>query len=326
MNKEKFIEQAHLYLLNELDANEKTVLENLMLENDELRAEYDSIKTLYEMIEENRPGEVDEKLLTSARYSLMRAVRSESVEPIFKYKVIQLLKNIFIGNYKLTFGGAGIFLIGLFVGYIFFVSSSVERPMITTSQPVDIDKMQSGVESGDVKISNIRIPTNITGGAEIEVSFDAVKPISYKGNADDPFIQRLLASALMTEKNPGLRLRTVNTIALQLENEKTNIDPKVKSALITALKVDSNPAVRKEALNALVKFPFDGEIRDAYLFVLSNDRNSGMRVSAINALAQLKVDGNSLDEKIINVLNRKAENDESDFIRLRAASLVQEVK
>jgi hypothetical protein len=326
MNKEKFIEQAHLYLLDELGENEKTVLENIMLENDDLRAEFDSIKILYETIEQNKPDEVDEKLLTSARYSLMRKIRSESVEPSLKEKLVQLIRNIFIGNYKLAFGGAGIFIIGLFVGYIFFVSSSADMPMITTSQPVDIDKVQNGVESGDVEISNIRIPTNITGGGEIEISFDAVKPISYKGNTDDPFIQRLLASALVTEKNPGLRLRTINTIATQLEDEKTKVDPKIKNALITALKVDSNPAVRREALNALAKFPFDEDVRDAYLFVLSNDNNSGMRVLAINALAQLKVEGNSLDEKIINVLNRKAENDESDFIRLRAASLIQEVK
>jgi HEAT repeat protein len=130
----------------------------------------------------------------------------------------------------------------------------------------------------------------------------------------------------VNEKNPGLRLRTVNTISSQLETEKFNADPKIKNALITALKIDDNPAVRREALNALIKFPFDGEIRDAYLFVLSNDHNSGMRVAAINALAQLKVEGTSLDDKILNVLNRKAENDESDFIRLRAASLVREVK
>ena len=100
----------------------------------------------------------------------------------------------------------------------------------------------------------------------------------------------------------------------------------MKNALITALEVDENPAVRKEALNTLMKLPFDTDIRDAFLFVLSNDRNSGMRVAAINALAQLKIEGTSLDDKILNVLNSKAENDKSDFIRLRAASLVQEVK
>jgi len=322
MNKEKFIEHAHLYLMDELGEAERTELENVMMENDELRNEFDSVKRLYKVITESRPEEADEKLLVSARNSLMRTIRAEKDKVSAKDRVLDWLKNLFAANYKFALGGAGMLVIGVFIGYLFFSTGTAQQPIITRSHSVDIDK----VESGDVKISNIRIPTTLTGKGQIEVSFDAVKPISYKGTADDPFIQRLLASALVTEKNPGLRLRTVNTLSSQLESEKSNIDPKVKNALITALKVDDNPAVRREALNALIRFPFDNEIRDAYLFVLSNDRNSGMRVAAINALAQLKVEGTSLDEKIINVLNRKAENDESDFIRLRAASLVQEVK
>jgi len=324
MNIEKFIEQAHLYMMDELEGDEKIQFENVLLENDEFQKEFETIKNIHETIIANRPAEADEKLLTSARNSLMRAIRNESVKPKLSERISSVLKNIFITNYKFAFGGTGLFVIGLFVGYFYFMSLSNNKPMIVTSNKIDLDKVQSGIESGDVKISNIKIPTNITGGGEIEVSFDAIKPISYKAGADDPFIQRLLASALVTERNPGLRLRTVNTISSQLEMEKQILDPKIKSALITALKVDNNPAVRKEALNALIKFPFDNEIRDAYLFVLSNDRNSGMRVTAINALSQLKVDGNSLDDKILKVLNRKAETDESDFIRLRAASLVRE--
>ena len=326
MNIEKFIEQAHLYLMDELTNEEKVEFENAMMENDEFRNEFDSIKQLYETITENRPAEVDEKLLVSARNSLMRAVRAEADKVPAKNKILEWLKNIFVVNYKFALGGAGMMVMGVFIGYLFFSTGIVQRSIINTPHSIDIDKVESGVESGDVKITNIRIPTSLTGKGQIEVSFDAIKPISYKGNADDPFIQKLLASSLVTEKNPGLRLRTVNTIANQLETQTTKVDPKVKNALVTALKVDNNPAVRREALNALIRFPFDNDIRDAYLFVLSNDHNSGMRVAAINALAQLKVDGTSLDEKILNVLNRKAENDESDFIRLRAASLVQEVK
>lgn len=326
MNKEKFIEQAHLYLMDELNENERAGLENVMMENDGLRNEFDSIKQIYETITGNKPEEADEKLLVSARNSLMRTIWTEAEKASVKDRILEWLKNIFVANYKFALGGAGMLVVGVFIGYMFFSTGIAQQPLITTSHSIDVDKVESGVESGDVKISNIRIPTTLTGKGQIEVSFDAIKPISYKGTADDPFIQRLLASALVTEKNPGLRLRTVNTLSSQLESEKSNVDPKVKNALITALKVDDNPAVRREALNALIRFPFDDDIRDAYLFVLSNDRNSGMRVAAINALAQLKVEGNSLDEKILNVLNRKAENDESDFIRLRAASLVQEVK
>jgi len=324
MNKEKFIEQAHLYLMDELNENERIEFENLILEDNQLHKEFDSVKELYNIFTENRPYDVDEQLLVSARASLMRNIRLESSKQSIKNKIAEWLKNIFITNYRFALGGFGMLMVGVFVGYLFFSTPFYKQNIVETSRGISLDNFES-IERNDVKISNIRIPTTTKGGAEIEISFDAIKPISYKGTADDPFIQRLLANALVTESNPGLRLRTINTIAEQAESITFKQDPKIKTALITALKVDENPAVRREALNLLMKYPFDEEIRDAFLFSLSNDKNSGMRVAAINALAQLKIEGTSLDEKIINVLNRKAEQDESDFIRLRAASLVKEV-
>lgn len=323
MNKEKFIEQAQLYLMDELNQSEKIEFENLIMENDELKREFDSIKQMFESFTTSRPEEVDEKLLVSARNNLMRSIRNEAVKETASEKILKWLKNIFIVNYKLSFGSLTLVVIGVFVGYFLFYSSN--QQIATVSKSVDLDNL-SQYETG---VSNIRIPNPFLKGGEIEVIFGGTggtSPISYKGTADDPIIQRALATALVTQENPGLKLRTVNTLASTVQSDQFIPDPKVKSALITAMKNDKNPAVRREALNVLQKFSFDQEIRDAYLYVLSNDSNSGLRVAAINALANLKVQGNSLDEKIINVLNKKAENDDSDFIRLRAASLIKEVK
>jgi hypothetical protein len=324
MNKEKFLELAQLYLMNELEDDKRIELENLIMENDELRKEFESYKQMHEAFTSNRPAEIDEKLLVAVRNDLMRSVRNEAAKLTPKEKILEWLKNIFVVNYKLSFGSLTLVFVGIFVGYFLFYRSS-SLPVATNSKSVDLDNVQSY----ETKISNIKIPNPFFEGGDIEVLFGGVggtSPISYKGSADDPVIQRALATALTTQQNPGLKLLTVNTIASQIELDRIIPDPKVKAALITAMKTDKNPAVRKEALNVLVKFPFDQEIRDAYLYVLSNDGNSGLRVAAINALANLKVQGASLDDKIINVLNRKAENDESDFIRLRAASLVKEVK
>jgi hypothetical protein len=323
MNKEKFIEQAQLYLMDELNQSEKIEFENLIMENDELRGEFDSIKQMFESFTTSRPGEVDEELLVSARNNLIRSIRNEAVKETASEKILKWLKNIFVVNYKLSFGSLTLVVIGVFVGYFLFYSSN--QQIATVSKSVDLDNI-SQYETG---VSNIRIPNPFLKGGEIEVIFGGTggtSPISYKGTADDPIIQRALATALVTNENPGFKLRTVNTIASNVESEQFIPDPKVKSALITAMKNDKNPAVRREALNVLMKFPFDQEIRDAYLYVLSNDSNSGLRVASINALASLKIQGNSLDEKIINVLNKKAGSDENDFIRLRAASLIKEVK
>lgn len=321
MNKDKFLELANLYLMNELDENEKREFENIIQNSAEFYHEFEKVKKLYDTLINNRPDDVDEELLTSARKSLFITLRSEAEKKNVLEKIIEWAHVIFTKNYKFALSGIGLLLIGFFLGYYLFSSKS-EKPMIEISHSIDIDKIK---EEG-MKISNVRFQNTEQRDGEIEIMFDAVKPISYKGSLNDPFIQRLLATALITESNPGVRIRTINTLAIQTESKQFTLDPKIKAALITALKVDNNPAVRREALNLLMKFPFDEEIRDAYLFVLSNDSNSGLRIAAINALAQLKIQGNSLDEKIINVLNKKAEADNDDFIKLRAASLIKEVE
>lgn len=321
MNKDKFLELANLYLMNELDENEKREFENIIQNSAEFYHEFEKVKKLYDTLINNRPDDVDEELLTSARKSLFITLRSEAEKKNVLEKIIERAHVIFTKNYKFALSGIGLLLIGFFLGYYLFSSKSV-KPMIEISHSIDIDKIK---EEG-MKISNVRFQNTEQGDGEIEIKFDAVKPISYKGSLNDPFIQRLLATALITESNPGVRIRTINTLAIQTESKQFTLDPKIKAALITALKVDNNPAVRREALNLLMKFPFDEEIRDAYLFVLSNDSNSGLRIAAINALAQLKIQGNSLDEKIINVLNKKAEADNDDYIKLRAASLIKEVE
>jgi HEAT repeat protein len=115
----------------------------------------------------------------------------------------------------------------------------------------------------------------------------------------------------------------LNTLAVKTESNFTP-DDKVKKALITSLKIDENPGVRREALNVLKKFPKDEEIKEAFLYVLSNDRNSGLRVSAINALVDWKQEDISLDDEMRNILNKKAEADPNEYVRIRAASLLKE--
>jgi len=203
------------------------------------------------------------------------------------------------------------------MGYLIFSSEIIETPANTSSGTINIDEI---VKSGR-SLSNIRFDTDPASGS-IEISFDAVKSLTYNGSMEDEVVKYLLAAALLNNKNPGSRLRTVNTLVEQtavIENQ----DPKIKLALIKSLKNDSNPAVRKAALEALKNYAYDEEIRDAILYVLSNDTNSGLRVHAINTLAGLKIEGISIDDKIKNELNNQLTNEENGFIKYRAAALLE---
>ncbi|MFH1198201.1 MAG: HEAT repeat domain-containing protein [bacterium] len=320
MKNKEITELIQLYVVGEADEDEKIFVENAMLESNELREEYETIKKMYDAFSESRPAPISDRQVDKARTELMRSIRAEAHKASTIDKITEVIKDFLFGNYRLAFSSTATLIVGIFLGYFLFAKGPVENQMFNGNKMVDVDK----IDESDLQISNIRLKSPFSDEGQIEFSFDAVKPISYTGNADDEFTRRLLAQALLTADNPGVRLKTVNTIAQQSRRNFIP-DQKVKSALITTLKIDDNPGVRREALNVLLNYSLDDEIRDAFLFVLQNDKNSGMRVAAINALGDWKDQGRSIDNEIRNVLNKKVETDQNDFIRIRAASLLKEI-
>jgi hypothetical protein len=324
MEHQKFKELLQLFVYEELDREEKMLVENHLLECSDCNKELESIRQLYVALVDNRPEVPSDQVLDSARMELIRSIRKQKENVSLLDKFIQTVYETFFANYKVAFGGIATLAVGIFIGYLFFPPGNLERQTSHSQNTIKIDDIRKMEESG-FDVSNIRFPNPFSDEGEIEFSFDAVKPISYTGNVNDEFTQKLLATALITANNPGIRLKTLNTIASQPE-EEFKPDNQVKRALISALKVDENPGVRREALNVLGRFPYDDDIKDAFLFVLSNDNNSGLRVAAINALTDLKAEGISIDEKMKNILNKHVKTEENEFIKLRTASILQEVK
>jgi hypothetical protein len=315
MNKEKFIQLAYLYILDVLDEKVKTEFENQLMQDDDLKNEFENISYTLNALKINKPSMISQDVLIESRHSLMREIRKEAVNPTLIAKLKISIRNYFFTNYKLAFGGIVTFALGIVIGYILLMPKS-NKPTPSFS-----DNISHETE----KISNVQITKPSSNDSLAEVHFDAVKQVKFKVKVSDPIVQKLLLSSLMNDPNPGDRIRSVNSISLQEKNNNFKSDPKIERVLITALTHDKNPAVRREALNVLIKYPYDLEIRDALLFVLSRDRNSGMRVAAINAFADLKQSGETLDEETKNVLNTKKKTDNNDFIKIRAASILQEI-
>lgn len=318
MKLEMFRELLELYFLDELDQDKKELIENKILESDEYKKEFDSYRKFYSAIENSKPKNIDENKLQNLRKELFNKIALEQSQVKFKTKQKSFWDFIFFTNYKTAYAMVTTLLIGFFLGYIIFSSTTAPPIKKLAENEIDLD----AIDRNEINISNIRFQNPFSDEGEIEIRFDAIKPITYKGNLNDPYMQRLLAAALVNSDNPGVRIRTVNTLALQSQHE-TMYDPKIKSALITALKTDENAGVRREALIALMKFNYDNEIREAYLYVLAKDDNPGLKVAAINALAELKLQGKSIDDEIKNLIENELSNGENRSIRLKAASLIQ---
>lgn len=317
MNREKFSEDAYLYLLNELNEEDKIEFENILMQDDLLNREFQIIKNEFGLIAAGKPKEVDDKTLTSARNSLMRELKKEAGKISFVNRMIKDIKNFFYHNYGLAFGGIATFALGIGIGYTLLVSRSVEKNLRQTN-PVEVSGIQK--EQPPSELQGKINQENYKPYVNQEPANNSFEPnVGSQRNLKEELINNLLA-----EPNPGVRIRSISTISNQVQTKSFKPDLKIKKALIAAMMKDKNPVVRREALNVLSRYSFDDQIRDAMLYVLSNDENSGNRVAAINALTDLREKGIKIDPVIKQTLTQKSMTDNNTFVKIRAASILKE--
>ncbi|HEX2960516.1 MAG TPA: HEAT repeat domain-containing protein [Ignavibacteriales bacterium] len=320
MEHEKFKEWIQLSIYDELSEEENLQLLSHLKNCNECSREFMEMNKLRQMIEKAKPAEIDEKTLLEARQDLRTALRMERNRKTFGEDIIDKVRSFLFLNYKAALGSAFTLVLGLAIGYMVF------RPH---TAPFTTDQIQPAINQqhqaqNDVKIDNLRFEDSDASDGQVEFSFDAVKPVHMKGNINDEAIQKVLARALVNESNDGMRLRTISTIAAHTGNDST-ADPQIKSALITTLKSDNNPGVRREALLVLSRLKMDREIKNALLYTLANDKNAGLRIAAINSLQTESPEKLQKDQELIKVLKQKSQDDQNDYIRIRAKAVLQEV-
>lgn len=308
MAHDKYLEMIQLALLNELDDDEMKSLHDHLIECPECQKEYDKLNEFHSLVNNNKFPEPDDQMLRDARSRFRNSFNYELSKQSIIEKAANAVKKFIWLHKAPVLAGAFSLFVGFFAGYLFF----------------GINGSNSFFRSGDnTLITNVQFSDKKSEKGEIAFTFDVIKRIQMKGQLTDPSIQKILAEALINEKNPGVRIETANTLASFVKGQKKP-DPRVKSALTTALKSDPNPRVRMEALTALLNYPYDNVVNEGLLYVLQHDKNSGMRIAAINALAGEANKGSGFNNQTLNVLNQKVKNDDNEYVRIRAASLIKE--
>ena len=314
MEHQSFKEMIQLALLNELNDDQMKELHQHLIDCNECQAEYDSLTQYYALIDNNKSEKADEQFLQDARRQFRLKLDYDLSKQTVIEKIFHSVQKYFWLNKRTVFTGAFSLAVGLVTGYFVFSSGPSQ---------INFFGAKKNVDDGKQIITNVRFLNPGSSSSDVEFVFDAVKQVKMKGKLSDPEIQKILAEALVNEKNPGARIVTVNALANQVVENKAS-DPRVKDALISALKYDNNPGVRREALKALLELPYDNQINDCLLYVLQRDKNSGMRIAAINGLALAKMNGQTINKETLNVLNQKVKNDDNEYVRIRAASLLKE--
>jgi hypothetical protein len=295
-----------LYHYGELDEASGKKLESHLADCPRCRESLQEFREVFDLLD-SQEEEVASQLLWQARERLLRQL---GTEPRTASGMLNSLWALF-GAVRPAYVAASILLLaaGFAFGYLTFQTVS-GTPILAES---DIDPFSSA----NMRISNVKFQETSPESRQVELSFTASRELRIRGSVNDPRVQRLLAYALINEDNPGVRLQAVNTIgAGEIP------DQEIRSALIAALKMDENPAVRAQALAALSNFPAGPDIESALLSVLQFDQNARLRIEAINLLEKMISTDAAVESDVIGVLEDKVRNDENQFIRDRALSVL----
>lgn len=320
MGHKNYLEWINTGIIDELSPEEKNELDIHIADCYECKEAMNENERIFGVISNLKFKEPDESLLNDARLQLKAAIRIERNKPGFFETMKERLKDFFFEYNKLAYPGLAILLLGFFVGYLVF-SSSNDGMYNGHFALVNSNNGAQTIQNGDVKITNVRITNSSQTDDEVEFEFDAIQSVKVKGNIGEEKIQKLLMHSIIDNKNVGTRLNSIYMLA----NEKTAaLDKDIKAAVSTVVRSDENSGVRLEALKVLARFPFDETMKQTLLHVLMYDSNSGMRISAINILLESVKSGHALDENALSLFREKFSNDDNQYVRLKAQSVLEE--
>ena len=334
MNHKTYKEWLQLFFADELDTDKKARLNEHLMGCVECRREHDELEKLSMALGEG--GAPTEELLWEARRELHEAIRHDSLAESIVTRLTQGVAPSAAGSagyrsttspgftgallgwfngFRLAMSGVAAVAVGVLIGYFAFAgnASSVDLPY---------DLGEPGGVVGGPDITNVRFVDWNREDGRIELEYDLVRQVRLRTQVEDDRVQRVLAHALATEENPGVRLKAIN--ALDARSSRTH-GPEVKAALMHSMKSDPNPGVRKEALRVLQEMPFDNEIKAACLYVLANDENAGMRVAAINLLSGARLAGYPVGQDVYDFMKSTLKKDDP-LMRARSTVFIEEVQ
>jgi hypothetical protein len=319
MKHRRYVELIHLLVFDEISVEERTALDDHMSGCAECRREYEQVRELQDALRRSAADRMDSSLLQEAREQLRRALNRERYRTSPWRGVLNLLEVVISPRTGLVLGGALTLAAGIVIGRLGTPSQEAQVRSAVSG------KAASGMFDERSEISNVRFLSVNHQDGTLEFTFDAITPVTMKGNITDPRIQEILARTMVTDRNPGVRLRSASMFASQVQRLKSP-DKEVKRALIHALKNDSNPAVRKEALKTLRAFSFDDDVKQAFLYVLVHDMNPAMRIAAINSLDSARIQDLQGDKDLLEILKEKMHSDDNNYVRIKARSVLEEAK
>jgi hypothetical protein len=297
------------YMYGDIRPREATRLEKHLESCAECRSELDQLRRVHALASGAPLREPDAEVLRNARMMFRRSLLTER-RPGVATRAAEwfdsAIHGIMVPRPALALGSVALIIAGAVGGRALFPAHPASPATQTEA---------AGFEG--VRLANMQLVGS--EDQEVELSFDAVRPVRLRGKLESPEIQKILAYAVVNSDNPGVRLRAVGSAAATPSSAR---DREMKAALLLALRTDTNDGVRKEALQALLRYPPDREVRNALVYVMLNDANPGLRIAAINGLDSLRARGLAPDQELIETFRERIQHDDNLYIQAKAKTII----
>ena len=328
MDHQQYKDLLLLSLYNELESDESSLLDKHLETCSECAGEVQQLKKFHTALASHRPVPVSEMALAEARAELRVALRQERTRRAWWQDAADAVADLLTPGARIAVGAAALLTVGVGLGYFAFKQPAPNslNPLSGGLQEISSMPTEAAIEQGESQITNVRFINKDLANGEVEFEFNAVTPVHIKGNVNDERVQKMLARAIVSERNVGTRLRAVNFIGDQSKDqpEPIKVNKEVKDALIAALKFDDNFGVKKEALRILQKYLPDPDVTNAIIYVLKYVKNTGLKIAAINSLDMSKFTEPNQD--LLAMLREKADSEENSYVRIKAKAALQEVR
>ncbi|NOZ62691.1 MAG: hypothetical protein GXO74_13550 [Calditrichaeota bacterium] len=306
----KYKKWIWLSLYDELEAREQDDLQKHIDSCDECRRERELARQFCEQLSGKEVIRVSDELLRQSRDALFHRVRMAARYGA-RREWLERLRHIVVLDFRPQWQMAialGLLGVGILLGAKFFRHPARLNPALLEQ----IARQGEAVQ----QIENVSFDQRKN---QVVVRYQTVQRHSLQGNPNDPQIQRLLIQTLISDSRPNLRLRSVN--ALQ---DTKSFDQRVLDALIEVLENDDNSGVRLKAIKILNSIPWSESVQVAltrvFIKVLLQEKNSAVRIQAIDGLERIR------HKDAVSVLHKAAEKDSNDYVRNKAAVLLERIK
>jgi hypothetical protein len=297
-----------LYVYNELADDARYELEQHLGRCPECATELKATRRFHATLSVAQVDEPTPNLLTASRMRLQEALETTSQGGLWNRLAFD--PGAWLRQVRFSPAlAAAIFIVG-FGGGIGATYKVISKPNIPILEPVAVVQ-----PVGEANITGISSITQEPGSNEVTSKYNTVSTQEQKGALSDQRIQQLLLFAARNNYNSGVRMDSVDLLTQKPD------DTRVREALMYALHYDNNPGVRLKAIEGLGSFVKDDmRVRDAVLGALVSDTNPGVRTQALHLLEPVKA-----DSSVRAVLQRLAENDQNQYIRSQARTVMAQL-